>query len=341
MALSKSKIAFSSSPGSTWPSHDRAAHRQGRLNRSQSATVKPGNNSTVKICKPFRAFTAQSKCCFILGIGINQFGGIGFHRQSHWRPVLLMASSWASGCGWPSASNGQKIEEKNWFHDLIRSNVNDINWFEGKLWNGTMEKWHWCHRRRLLPTGFNCSVKPSWTGNRKPMWSVAQNHHLMVINETYNPVINACASASENTLPTRQLEMAGEIFRQLYSGNLFRLTVTKRWKHFRCGNLRKVNYRPPWLRILRNIKLSWKPDRFMHWFSWAETVISSPANCSIVYTLQTAFDIIITARSAIYNRPLKLIPKTQHTSMTFSLLPIFVVIFLVQASACSAWGSHR
>lgn len=134
--------------------------------------------------------------------------------------------------------------------------------------------------------------------NWKPqanVWSVAQNmHHLMVINETYNPVIKRVRQG-KNTLPAH----ASWKWLVRFFGNYILKSVSP-------DRRRKMKTFPMWEPSQSELPATMVEDFKKHQTELkalidsctdligAETVISSPANRSIVYTLQTAFDIIIT-----------------------------------------------
>ena len=126
-------------------------------------------------------------------------------------------------------------------------------------------------------------------------WSVAQNiHHLIVINQTYYPIIKSVRAG------TYQLPWIGKInFMVSFFGNTILKSVSPDRK-------RKMKTFPLWEPSQSQID-----EDVLHQFDKhqnglkelirsstdlleANTLISSPANKNIVYTLKSAFDIIVT-----------------------------------------------
>lgn len=134
--------------------------------------------------------------------------------------------------------------------------------------------------------------------NWKPqanVWSVAQNmHHLMVINATYYPMIKRVREG-KNALPAQ----AGWKWLVRWFGNFILKSVSP-------DRRRKMKTFPLWEPSQSQLPATMVEDFKKHQSELKEfidscteliaagTVISSPANRSIVYTLEAAFDIIIT-----------------------------------------------
>jgi hypothetical protein len=137
------------------------------------------------------------------------------------------------------------------------------------------------------------SVQMNWKPNPET-WSIAQNiDHLIVINETYYPVIQAVRQG------TYTLPFIGKIgFMVSFIGNMILKSVQPDRK-------RKIKTFPIWEPSTSEI-----PEGILGRFENHQselkklmeiskdlierrTVISSPANRNIVYKLETAFDIII------------------------------------------------
>lgn len=134
--------------------------------------------------------------------------------------------------------------------------------------------------------------------NWKPqadVWSVAQNiHHLMVINQTYYPVIDRVREG-KYTLPAH----ASWKWLVRFFGNFILKSVLP-------DRRRKMKTFPLWEPAQSLLSINVLSDFKKHQTELkgyidscadliaAGTVISSPANRSIVYTLEAAFDIIVT-----------------------------------------------
>lgn len=126
-------------------------------------------------------------------------------------------------------------------------------------------------------------------------WSIAQNiEHLIVINQSYFPIIN---SVRDNTYKIPFLSKFGFVTDLMGRKILDSVQVDRK---------RKVTTFPIWEPTQSDISEDIL-DRFeIHQSELKEyienaqdligkgTVISSPANKYIVYTLETAFDIIVT-----------------------------------------------
>jgi hypothetical protein len=134
----------------------------------------------------------------------------------------------------------------------------------------------------------------NWRPNSKT-WSVAQNiHHLIVINQTYYPIVQRVREG------TYELPWIGKVgFMVTFFGNFILKSVSPDRK-------RKMQTFPLWEPSKSDIggdilsqfeKHQAELKAFIH--SCADllddnTIISSPANKNIVYTLKSAFDIIVT-----------------------------------------------
>jgi uncharacterized damage-inducible protein DinB len=134
-------------------------------------------------------------------------------------------------------------------------------------------------------------------------WSVAQNlHHLIVINETYYPVLKRAREGSQK-LPW----VASVGFMVRFFGNFILKSVEPARK-------KKMKTFPLWepskSKIAGNIVQKFAEHQVQLKILIQEssdlldkgTIISSPANRSIVYTLAQAFDIIITHEQRHFNQ---------------------------------------
>ena len=126
-------------------------------------------------------------------------------------------------------------------------------------------------------------------------WSIAQNiHHLITINQTYYSVIKSVRDK------TYQLPWIGKIgFMVNFFGNVILKSVSPdRKKKMKTFPL----WEPSQSNIEKNILAQFEQHQaelknLIHSCSdllYAGMVISSPANKNIVYTLKSAFDIIVT-----------------------------------------------
>ena len=134
----------------------------------------------------------------------------------------------------------------------------------------------------------------NWKPNPKA-WSIAQNiDHLIVINQTYFPVLAALKAGTYQTPFTAKIG-----FLVSYFGKMILNSVKPEYK-------KKIKTFPIWQPAQSEISEDIL-DRFtQHQSELKEmiteakpfldqgTIISSPANKSIVYKLETAFDIITT-----------------------------------------------
>ena len=134
--------------------------------------------------------------------------------------------------------------------------------------------------------------------NLKPdnkSWSIAQNiHHLIVINESYYPVIKAVRE-DKNKIP-----FIGHF------GFIVNMTGNMILNAVKPDRKKKVKTFPIWEPASDNFskdilkKFSLHQEELKQLINKSSdliskgTVISSPANKNIVYKLDTAFDIIIT-----------------------------------------------
>jgi hypothetical protein len=139
-------------------------------------------------------------------------------------------------------------------------------------------------------TAAQLNFKPSLTG-----WSIAQNiQHLIVINQTYYPVINAVKAG------TYELPWIGKI------GFLVRFFGKTILQSVQPDRRKKMKTFPLWEPSKSAIGAD-IIDRFERHQAELktlingcsdlldkQTIISSPANRNIVYKLEDAFDIIIT-----------------------------------------------
>ena len=134
----------------------------------------------------------------------------------------------------------------------------------------------------------------SWKPNADT-WSIAQNvEHLITINETYYPVIEAVRTGKQNLPFLAKLGFVVNMF-----GNMILKSVQP-------DRSKKMKTFPIWEPTSGNV-----PDGVIDRFSKHQaelktmikassdligkgTVVSSPANRNIVYKLETAFEIIIT-----------------------------------------------
>ena len=134
----------------------------------------------------------------------------------------------------------------------------------------------------------------NWKPHTK-VWSVAQNiDHVMVINASYYPVIKHIREG-KNRLPVH----AGWNWLVRWFGNMILKSVAPDRK-------RKMKTFPIWEPAQSQLPVTLLTDFKHHQQELkqlidscadliaAGIVISSPANRSIVYTLETAFDIIVT-----------------------------------------------
>lgn len=134
--------------------------------------------------------------------------------------------------------------------------------------------------------------------NWKPsagVWSVAQNmHHIMVINATYHPVLK---KLREGNYPLPWHASIGWLVR--WFGSVILKSVhpdrRKKMKTFPIWEPTKSNLPSSIIDDFKTHQLDLKQlIDSCHDLIAAGAVICSPANRSIVYTLETAFDIIVT-----------------------------------------------
>ncbi len=151
--------------------------------------------------------------------------------------------------------------------------------------------------------------------NFKPQsqtWSIAQNiAHLVEVNDSYFPVFKNLESGN-NALPF----IARFGFMASFFGNLIKKSVEpsrkKKIKTFPVWQPGESNFSS---KILSNFKSSQEElKRYIVNFPEhieKKTVISSPANKTIVYRLETALDIIVMHQERHLNQALEV--KTQFT----------------------------
>lgn len=133
----------------------------------------------------------------------------------------------------------------------------------------------------------------NWKPNPE-VWSVAQNlDHLIVINSTYFPVIEAVRNGSY-----RPPWMGKFVFMTRFFGKLILKSVHP-------NRRRKIKTFPMWEPTNSQVgadiwdRFEQHQNTFRHLVENCQdlldqgTVIASPANKNIVYTLETAFDIIV------------------------------------------------
>ena len=134
----------------------------------------------------------------------------------------------------------------------------------------------------------------NWKPDAKT-WSVAQNiHHLIVINQTYYPIIKSVRDGNYQ-LPW----IARWKFMVNFFGNFILKSVTPdrrkkiktfpKWEPSASGFTKEIIHEFE----LHQQELKSTIEASRHWADNG-TIISSPANKNIVYTLKCAFDIIVT-----------------------------------------------
>ncbi|MCO5260393.1 MAG: DinB family protein [Crocinitomicaceae bacterium] len=133
----------------------------------------------------------------------------------------------------------------------------------------------------------------NWKPNQQT-WSIAQNmEHLIVVNETYYPVL---ASLNIKTYKTPLIGKIGFIVSFLGKTvlNAVKPDRKKKMKTFSIWEPTKSEINDDILKRFENHQtiLKQKIDASKE-FIEKGVVISSPANRNIVYKLETAFDIII------------------------------------------------
>jgi DinB superfamily len=145
----------------------------------------------------------------------------------------------------------------------------------------------------------------NWKPDAKT-WSVAQNiHHLIVINETYNPVLKSVREGTQN-LPW----VASVGFMVRFFGNFILKSVEPTRK-------RKMKTFPLWEPSQSDLPADILQKFVAHQGDLKNliqanndlldkgAIISSPANKNIVYTLARAFDIVITHEQRHLNQALE------------------------------------
>jgi uncharacterized damage-inducible protein DinB len=142
----------------------------------------------------------------------------------------------------------------------------------------------------------------NWKPDAKT-WSVAQNlHHLITINETYYPVVKSVREGSQKLPWVASLKFMVRFF-----GNFILDSIEPTRK-------RKMKTFPLWEPSQSNIPGDIVRQFVRHQTELKnliqsstdlldkETIISSPANKNIVYTLARAFDIIIAHEVRHFNQ---------------------------------------
>ena len=162
-----------------------------------------------------------------------------------------------------------------------------------------MNTQHWADQIDITTAAFKEKFKGlsademNWKPDAK-RWSVAQNiHHLIVINQTYYPIIQSFRAG------TNQLPWIGKVkFMVNFFGNFILKSVSPDRKN-------KTKTFPLWEPSKSNIggdildrfdKHQAELKELIHScldLLEANAVVSSPANKNIVYTLKSAFDIIV------------------------------------------------
>jgi len=159
-----------------------------------------------------------------------------------------------------------------------------------KNWTSTLGD---ISRQTLTEFGSLTSEQLNWKPNSNT-WSIAQNlDHLIVVNETYYPVL---ASLKAGTYKTPFLAKIGFIVSFLGKTVL---------KAVQPDRKKKIKTFPIWEPTTSNIigdilsRFQNHQNELIQKIEEAkelvenDTVISSPANRNIVYKLETAFDIIV------------------------------------------------
>lgn len=133
----------------------------------------------------------------------------------------------------------------------------------------------------------------NWKPNSKT-WSIAQNiHHLIVINQTYYPIIKSVREGTYKMPWIGKWKFMVDLFgRMIYKYVL--PDRKKRTKTFRAAWPSTSTIEANILEQFEQHQTELKSlIQSCHDLLDARTVISSPANKNIVYTLKSAFDIIV------------------------------------------------
>ena len=146
----------------------------------------------------------------------------------------------------------------------------------------------------------------NWKPN-STTWSIAQNiDHLIVINSTYYPMIEEVRNG------TYKLPFLGKFnFMVSFMGRTILKSVQpdrkKRMKTFPLWEPAKTDFKDNILATFENHQTELKKlIAASEDLLQKGTVISSPANRNIVYTLETAFDIIITHERRHYEQAMEI-----------------------------------
>jgi len=163
-----------------------------------------------------------------------------------------------------------------------------------------MEKQSWANQIDSVTNSFHESFQNlseeelNWKPDAKT-WSVAQNiHHLIVINQTYYPLIKQVREGQY------QLPWIGKLgfMVNLFGSMILKSVSPDRKKKMKTFPLWEPSHSKIGGDILTKFKTHQLELKVMMESSSdllaKGTVISSPANKNIVYTLQAAFNIIVT-----------------------------------------------
>lgn len=189
--------------------------------------------------------------------------------------------------------------------------------FKMKNWAATLDD---IARQSLTEFGTLTSEQLNWKPNSNT-WSVAQNlDHLIVVNETYYPVL---ASLKAGTYKTPFIAKIG--FMVSFLGN----TVLKAVQPDRQKKMKTFPiWEPTTSHVIDHIlkRFQIHQNELIQKIEEAKglvekgIVISSPANRNIVYKLETAFDIIVSHEQRHIEQSKELLKLMKITPATNSVL---------------------
>lgn len=171
----------------------------------------------------------------------------------------------------------------------VSKDRNEIK-FEMKNWTLTLDN---ITRQSLTEFGTLTNEQMNWKPNSST-WSIAQNFdHLILVNETYYPVL---ASLMKGTYKTPFIAKIGFIVSFL-GKTVLKAVLPDRQKKMKTFSIWEPSTSKVNDDILKRFEihqneLKQKIEEAKE-FVEKGTVISSPANRNIVYKLETAFDIIV------------------------------------------------
>lgn len=133
----------------------------------------------------------------------------------------------------------------------------------------------------------------NWKPNSNT-WSIAQNiHHLIVVNETYFPVFASLIAGTYNTTFIANSSFLVSFFgktvlKAVQPDRLKKMKTFSIWEPNKSNisNLVLIDFENHQNQLIQNIDATKELVQ-------KGVVIASPANKHIVYTLETAFDIIV------------------------------------------------